>query len=82
MGIGELLIENATMPFLIRFCTHEIQYCNSEAKFYKSKIQFCTNSIQFTEMKLKFPNVKLKFASNAKINFKDMKYIFNFIYLL
>ena len=46
-------------------------------KLYTNEIYICTNEIQFcrSEMKINITKVKFKFARNAKIYFRNMRYI-------
>ena len=62
------------IPFQGTFCTDEIKSCDSF-------LQMWTN-FNFTQMKFNSSKLKLTFVSNAKINFRDMKYISYKIYIL
>ena len=58
-----------------------VEFAKIKSNFAQMEFNFAKVKFNFAQMEFNFAKVKFEFSSNAKINFKDMKYISHLIYI-
>ena len=61
-------------------CKVKLNFSKVKFQCAQIKLNFAPIKLNFTQIKFIFEKLKFNFPSDAKINFRDMKYISHFIY--